>query len=396
MNILISGASIAGPALAHFLSNDGHRVTVVERAPALRPGGYAVDIRGAGLEVVERMGLRDAMRPLETDTLSNSLVDARGRVYGRSARGFGVVDPGDVEIHRGDLARLLYEATRESAEYRFGDSVASIVDAGERVHVRFESGLEGDYDAVIGADGVHSRTRRLVFGDESTYFRPLGAAMAIFTIPNFLGLDREQWLFQARGRIASVKSASENRELKVAVFFASDDGPSLDLDVDAQRSRVADAYRDAGWVFPRILDSMMKAEDFYFDRTGQIRMPGMVRGRVALVGDAGSCPSPLTGQGTSLALVGAYVLAAELSASPHDAVSAFARYDARMRPFVVRNQELVESVAKGFMPASELEAKIRGIVMNLMRFLPGDLFTKLSMGKVREVSRAIELGAQPA
>lgn len=341
------------------------------------------------------MGIRDALRPLETDTERTSVLDAQGCRVGSMPRGFGVVDPGDVEIHRGDLAHLLYELTRDGVDYRFGDSVVALDDRGHRVDVLFESGARETFDLVVGADGVHSRTRDLAF-KRPVPLAPLGLWMAIFTAPNFLKLDREQLLVTQRRRIASVKSANGNRELKVCLFFGSPEERFEDLDEAGQRAAVARAYADAGWEFPRLLAAMKDAGDFYCDVTCQVRMDRHVVGRVALVGDAGFCPSPLSGQGTSLALVGAYVLANELAAIKREAqtgeiLAALARYDAAMRPFVVHNQDLVLKIAKGFLPVSGFDVWLRTAAMKLMRFLPSAWINEMMMGPVRVASRAIEL-----
>ena len=396
MNVLISGASIAGPALAYWLSSYGFHVTVVERASELRSGGYAVDIRGAALEVIARMGLRDTLRPLETDTLSNSVVDARGRTFGRLARGFGVIDEGDVEIHRGDLARVLYDATRTKAAYRFGDSIAALDASGSRVSVTFESGERGAFDVVVGADGVHSRTRALAFGEESAFLRDLGSRMAIFTVPNHLGLRREQLLFSGLGRIASVKTASDDRDLKVCVFFVGTPGAYDPGDVDSQRLDVQTAFAGAGWEFPRFLEGIWHANDFYSDVTCQIRMDRYAAGRIALVGDAAYCPSPLSGQGTSLALVGAYVLATSLLEDPTDLPGAFARYDAQMRPFATANQDVALKIAQGFAPRSPLQVWSRNAAMRLLPFVPAkSALMKLALRGVRRASQAIALPPAP-
>ncbi|HEY2509952.1 MAG TPA: FAD-dependent monooxygenase [Polyangiaceae bacterium] len=397
MNVLISGCGVAGPALAFWLSKIGARVTVVERAPSFRDGGYAVDVRGAALDVLARMGLREAVRPFETDTLRNAVVDSRGRRFGEMPRGFGVVDEGDVEIHRGDLSRVLYDATRAAVDYRFGDSIAALDQAGARVAVTLASGASDDFDLVVGADGVHSRTRALTFPDDARFVHPLGSVMAIFTVPNMLGLDREQLMFSAPHRVASVKSANGNRELKVCVFVSTDgavDSSTPLEDVEAQRELVARAFRDAGWEFPRIVSAMERASDFYFDVTCQIRMDRHYEGRVVLVGDAGYCPSPLSGQGTSLALVGAYVLAASLAATPGDVPAALARYDATMKGFARENQDVALRIAEGFAPATPFEAWSRNAAMRILPYVPGSgVLMKLAMGKVRKASRAITLPA---
>ncbi|MEO7110097.1 MAG: FAD-dependent monooxygenase, partial [Polyangiaceae bacterium] len=389
--------SIAGPALAFWLAKYGHEVMVVERAKFLRPGGYAVDIRGAALEVIEQMNLRDRLRPLETDTLSNAVVNARGRVFGRVARGFGVIDEGDVEIHRGDLAQSLYEVTRANVTYRFGDSIVSLEQSESSVSVAFESGEHGEYDIVVGADGVHSRTRALAFGkEESAFVHDMGNSMAIFTVPNHLGLHREQLLFSTIGRTASVKCASEDRELKVCVFFTTAAGVFDYRNVPLQKKLVTDAFADAGWAFPQFIEAMHTAPDFYADLTCQIKMDRWFTGRVAVLGDAAYCPSPLSGQGTSLALVGAYVLASELG-DGSNVEAAFARYDERMRPFVLRNQEVAIKIARGFAPSTPFQAWTRNALMRIFPYMPGkSAIMKMAMGNVREAAHAIALTPQTA
>ncbi len=361
-----------------------------------------MDIRGAALPVVERMGLREALRPLETDTLANWVVDARGRRFGKMARGFGVIDPQDVEILRGDLANALYEHTRANVAYRFGGGVAAlepIARPGEdgppqKVFATFASGERRAFDAVIGADGVHSRVRALAFGEERAFLRELGSAMAIFTVPNDLGLDREQLLFSDIGRIASVKSADGNRTLKVCVFFTIPPGTFDARDVAAQKALVRRAFEGAGWEFPRFLDAMEGADDFYSDVTCQIRLDRYHAGRVALVGDAAYCPSPLSGQGTSLALVGAYVLGACMGDSPFDLAAAFARYDGAMRAFAVRNQDIAFDLAANFAPRTPFQAWSRRAAMRVLPYVPGSsAVMKLALRRVAKAAREIELPA---
>ena len=392
MKILISGASIAGPGAAYWLSRAGHDITIIERASAVRRGGYAVDVRGVGLDVIERMGMREQLRPMETDTESNWIVDAEGRRFGRMPRAFGVIDPGDIEILRGDLAGALYDLTRDDVRYRFGETIASMHDHGDHVEVSFASGAHERFDLVIGADGVHSRVRALTFGPEQDFVHDLGSAMAIGTVPNTLGLVREQLSYNDIKRIATVRSASGDRELKACFFF-----PMTRLQFDPndeakQRQQVRDAFASSRWVLPTLAPAVADAEDFYCDLTCQIRMESYQRGRIVLVGDAGYCPSPLSGQGSSLALVGAYVLASELAAANGDVHAALPRYDAAIRSFVVQNQELAKRLAGGFAPSSPFELRVRNAVMSLLPYLPGTswIMSKAMQG-VRDAARGMTL-----
>lgn len=383
MNVLIVGSSIAGPALAHFLAEAGANVTVIERAPAIRKGGYCVDVRGTALGVVDRMGILPALRAQASNTQSNAVVDSRGRIFGRTARGFGVIDPDDVEILRGDLVRILYDLTKDRVTYRFGVGI-------EDLSARTDPTLDlTTFDVIVGCDGVHSRTRAWAFGPESDFVHSLGSNMAIWSMPNFLGLDREQLLFQGQNQIASIKSTNDNQRLYIGTFYR---------ERGTEKEDVARAFANSGWEFPHLLEEMWRADDFYSDITCQIRMPSFTtastpanqKANVALVGDAAYCPSPLSGQGTSLALAGAFVLARALASEPTD--KAFATYDETMRDFVKQNQLIAERIGKGFAAESGLALRIRTFLMSLMPYLPGtELMMKLAMRPVRQAARALAL-----
>ncbi|HEX4459885.1 MAG TPA: FAD-dependent monooxygenase, partial [Polyangia bacterium] len=327
--ILISGASIAGPALAFVLSRRGWQVTVVERAPLLRAGGYAIDVRGAALEVVARLGLEPAMRAAGTDTQSTHMIDARDRRLATFARGFGVISPEDIEILRGDLAQLMYAATRADVRYLFDDSITALVNGADGVDVTFARNPSERFDYVVGADGLHSNVRALAFGPEDACVRGLGSAVAIFTAANHAGLDRAQIMMMAPRRIVSIKSDRGNATVKAAFIFHAPSLPDR-RDVAAQRRLVHDAFADLGAPVAPLLADLATAPDFYFDGVSQTRLESWRRERVLLVGDAAYGPSLMTGQGTSLALIGAYELASALAeeATP-SAVGA--RYE-RLRP----------------------------------------------------------------
>ncbi|QUQ67773.1 FAD-dependent monooxygenase [Kutzneria sp. CA-103260] len=341
MRVLVSGASIAGPAVAYWLSRHGFAVTVVEQAPALRPGGQAIDVRGVALEVVERMGLMPRVQAVKTRMRGMTMYDREGTEEWSSTEmtmSAGRLDSPDVELLREDLCAFLHEATRDQVDYVFGDSVTAVEPDGR---VEFERGRPAVYDLVIGADGLHSTVRRLVFGPERDFLHSLRARLAIFSAPNFLGLDNWQ-VWQRDGlRGYCVYPVRDNAEVRVIGGFEAGPEEHLErVDAGGLKQLVADRFAGFGGHTAEMLTAMWSADDLYSDVMAQVRMPAWTSGRVALVGDAACCPSPITGQGTSLALVGAYVLGTELGRSGGDPGPAFAAYERRMRPFVDANQAL--------------------------------------------------------
>jgi 2-polyprenyl-6-methoxyphenol hydroxylase-like FAD-dependent oxidoreductase len=363
--VLISGASVAGPALAYWLQRQGWRTTIVERCPHLRPGGQAVDIRGAALEVVDRMGLLQKVRDLRTRLKGMSVLDKDGSEIHRSEErtlSGGRFDSGDVEIFRDDLVGLLYELTRDTA-YQFDDSIVELQQRRDAVDVRFQSGRTGSFDLVIGADGLRSSVRRLIFGEDEFFVRPLGSAVAIFSVDNFLELKDWQLAFRDETSGFLIFPSRDNQTLRVFLGF---EGRADDerLSIAEQKSLVADRCKGMGWKVPALLEAMQNASDFYLSAISQVHMPAWWKGRVALIGDAGYCPSPMTGQGTSLALVGAYVLAQELERADNDHIAAFTAYETRMRPFVKLNQALATDNPNENVSDEALERAKNGIVLD--------------------------------
>jgi 2-polyprenyl-6-methoxyphenol hydroxylase-like FAD-dependent oxidoreductase len=343
-DVLVSGASVAGTAAAHWLHRTGHSVTVVERHPGLRPGGQAIDVRGPALTVLDRMGLLDQTRSRAVQFLGMSMVDAAGAELSRdtekTATG-GIIGNSDIEILRDDLVETVYAAT-PGVDYVFGDSVTAIADRADGVAVEFASGVRRRFDLVVGADGLHSGVRRLVFGPESDFVLRMGAFLAICTTANFLGLHRWQtWHSQLDPlRFCGLYSVRDDAQARVMFGFLE---PGLELDyrdAAAQRAEIERRFTGTGAFADRLLEQTRDARDFYCDEAAQIVMDTWSRGRVVLVGDAAHCSSPMSGQGTSLALLGAYVLAGELSAAEGDHERAFAAYEATLRRHVLDTQAL--------------------------------------------------------
>ncbi|WP_336085706.1 FAD-dependent monooxygenase [Nocardia sp. SSK8] len=330
--VLVSGASIAGPALAYWLHRYGFTVTVVERAPALRPGGQAVDFKGrTHLTVLERMGILDDVRARRTGTTDMVFVDAEGRELGVLGGDF---TGGDLEILRGDLAEVMYERTANEVEYLFGDTVTALRDTAEGVRVEFENAPPRTFDLVLGADGIHSRVRALAFGPESDYVTHLGHYYCVAGASRWsdAATPRERargYAHNTPGRLA-IDGGSKAQQM---YMFAA---PELDYsrtDTAAQRAIVERTFADMGWHTPRMLTELAEFDDLFLDSISQVRMDGHYsRGRIALVGDA-AYGNTLAGFGTGLAIVGAYVLAGELATADGDHVTAFAAYDRIMRRY---------------------------------------------------------------
>ncbi|MEF9883551.1 FAD-dependent monooxygenase [Streptomyces sp. P9-A4] len=384
--VLISGASIAGPALALWLHRYGFAPTVVERAPGLRTGGYKVDIRGTAIEVCRRMGVLDEIRANSTDMRGGSYVDGAGRTIGElPAEIFGGRVEEDDEIMRGELASILYDRTREDVEYLFDDSIAEIVDAPgdtDGVTVTFESGTVRRFDLVVGADGLHSHTRKLVFGPEERFKRHLGAYISIFTAPNHLGLDRWETYHALPGKLVCVySSAGESDAKNLFIFSSPEELAHHHRDVAAQKRALTDRFTGDGWEIPRLLGHAAEAEDFYLDSMSLVEMDSWSKGRVVLLGDAAHCSSPASGQGTGLALIGAYVLAGELARAGGDHTTAFDRYERRMRPGVEQNQKMAEGFVKEMTVGSRWKIALR---MLMVRTLPRTPWKNLIAKKIRD------------
>jgi 2-polyprenyl-6-methoxyphenol hydroxylase-like FAD-dependent oxidoreductase len=387
MRVLISGAGPAGLTAADWLRRYGYSPTIVERAPSLLVGGYKIDVRGAALEVLKRMGAHDAVIAAHTDMQGAVLVDKDGNVVNRmTGDDFGHRVGGDVEIVRGTLCEILRDQLRD-VELLFGDTVSGINQTSSSAQVQFAKNGVREFDCVIGADGLHSNVRRIVFGEESEFLRDLGLYLCVYSVPNYLKLDRMEIQYSELGRIAAIWSSRGDATAKACFGFAA---PSLRIDLRdraQQQQALRTVYEGIGWEVPRLLDMMPTASDWYFDTAAQIDMPRWSEGRVVLVGDAAYCASPMSGQGTSIALIGAYVLAGELAAASGAHPRAFAEFERVMRPFVEVNQALGLNSAK-LMRSGEAKSVAGWLVKQLMRVVPGRMTEWIINRSTERINRA--------
>ncbi|MCX5439884.1 MULTISPECIES: FAD-dependent monooxygenase [unclassified Streptomyces] len=391
LDVLVSGASVAGPAVALALSLHGARVTVVEKAPALREGGFAVDFRGwVHRTVLTALGIHDDIHARQTRMGRQTVVDADGTPR---------VDlpaelmSGDVEIFRGDLAHILYEHSKDAVKYVFGDSIATLTEDDRGVDVTFEHAAPRRFDLVVAADGLHSPTRRLVFGDESRYLRFLDHYVAGFGIPNHLGLDRTGRLYSDPGRAVSVSNYDGDPDRAGALLvFRSEPLDHDRRDVDQQKRILAERFAGMGWEAPRVLEALEDADDLYFDAIAQIHVERLTKGRVVLLGDAGY-GATMGGMGTGVAIVGAYVLAGELALAGGDHRTAFAAYEAQIGDFAKGCQKISGNAGPFFAPPTERRIRSRD---RMYRLLSSRLMAGFFKRLTEKAATAIDLKDYPA
>lgn len=366
-SILISGASVAGPALAFWLHRYGFQPTIVERAPSVRPGGYAIDFRGASLRVLERMGLLSEVQRKQTRIGAISIMDRKNRKVASMPDGF---TSGELEILRGDLAAIFSEATRATTEYIFDDSIVAAQQSAGGVDVSFQRGGRRRFDLVVGADGLHSKVRSVVFGDESNFVRYLGYYVSIFTIPNYLNLDHAGLYYGSPGKKVGIFSGGGPEEAKASFFFATEPLDYARRDTEQQKKILLAHFQEEEWEIPRLLECMESATDFYFDSVSQVKMDRWSAGRCTLVGDAAYCASPLSGMGTGMAVVGAYVLAGELAEANGDFEIAFENYESRMRGFAEKCQGIADGGTDWFVPRTRFRLWLSNQMWKILPYTP--------------------------
>lgn len=339
--VLISGASIAGPALAYWLGRHGFRPTVLER-----------------------MGILDELRRVQTGGSPMTFVDADDNQLLHLPAEFA---GGDIEVLRGDLSRVLYEASLPTTEYVFGDSITSLTETPTGVDVTFRNSAPRTFDLVIGADGLHSNVRRLAFGPDEKHVTHLGYYAATWSLPNHLNLRSGSVGYNARGRLASVGADHTDPSRARAFFvFASPELRYDRHDLNTQKPLIQQAFTALPWKVQGLLDSLSPAQDLYFDSISRADVDTWSSGRIALVGDA-ACGATIGGMGTGTGIVAAYVLAGELARSPEDHRAAFARYESLLRPYAQGCQKSGDRTGPFLAPATAFGLRFRNSALSRPR-----------------------------
>lgn len=402
--VLIVGGGITGPALAFWLAKLDCDITIIERAPDLRASGQQIDIRGQGVTCMRRMGMERAVREKVVDEQGFKLIDSQGNVkayFEANKTGQGKQSfTSEFEIMRGDLVRILYDHTKEKCKYVFGTTVEDFEQLGNGVRVTFSDGKVEEFDLLVGADGQSSRTRRKMLGPNvAEAFKSFGLYLSYFTVPK---TEKDEnfatALLLTKRRVVSTR-VDNPKTMQVYLGIMDPKGEQKDLDealkagdMKKQKQIYIDLFKDGGWEVPRLLDGLKnssEAKDFYSQRVGQVKMDNpWSKGRVVLLGDAAYCPSPVSGVGTSLGIVGPYILAGEIAKQLHKnkdgsagdrgkAIDAALKsYESVLRPFVDKTQKLPPGVPGIVYAETEWGIWIRYLIIGL--------FSKLRIAKLIE------------
>lgn len=380
--VLIVGAGIAGPTLAHWLRRYGFQPTLVERAKHLRSGGYVIDFWGVGYDVADRMGILPTLEQYSLPMDSLKLVDDEGKQRG----GFGrravqaLTGKRYLSLLRSDLARVVYDSLGGDVPTIFGDSLVSVRQDGDGVFVEFRHHSPERFDLVIGAGGLHSPVRQLVFGAESSFEEYLGYYAASFTAADYPHQEPHAFVSHAQpGRQATRYTLKDGLTVFLLVFAAKEKLPIAHNDIQSQKDVLHREFGDAGWECKEILRRLDQTNELYFDAVSQIHMDRWSRNRSALVGDACGCPSLLAGQGSSLAMAGAYILAGELGWANGDYAAAFDRYEKLFQPVIKEKQRAAKRFAKSFVPGTRTGIIVRNHVTKLMNI---PFIADITMGRM--------------
>ena len=377
--ILVVGAGIAGPVVCYWLKKYGFKPHLIDRAPSLRTGGYAVDIRGIAVDVAQKMGIYQNICQVRTQNNRCTHVNQTGdTIHIEQGEATGFRQGEDVEAVRGDLINILFDAITD-VPCEFNRTVQNIEHLEQGVQVTFNNQETARFDLIVGADGLHSSTRRMVFDEQSYRLKHLGYYISIYSIPNYLNLDNESIMFEQDDKLAHVVHEKKQDWALVELMFRSNQPSHNFRDASSVKAFLSHTYQHVGWEVNKLLQLLESADDLYFDAIAQVKMDTYTKDCVALLGDAGYCSSPLSGQGTSLALVGAYILAGELMRSEGELDQAFSNYNQMMKPFVEANQQIGGWVSQYFLKSEEVD---KGFV---------EARTKEIMSKLQVAANAIDL-----
>lgn len=351
MRVLISGGGIAGLTLAYWLHHYGIEAVVIEQAEVIRRDGYGIDFFGTGYDVAERMGIIERLRKRELLLNSIAYVNRAGKMVAELNRELlkYIMHGKYMGLMHWTLEETLYEAIAGRVEVRFGRSLVRIMPGTDAVEVTLNDGTIETFDLLIGADGVHSQTRALVFGPEEQFAHFLGYMIASYPLEDQYGIGHTWKMYARPGRLSGAYGSPRDGE--IISFLMYQTARPEKLSREQRLPRLRQVFAGMGWITPQLLAHAPASENIFMDAVSQIQMPTWYKGQVALVGDACGCPTLVSGQGASLAMGGAYLLAEALHETP-DYQEAFRRYEQWTRPHAQSQQQSARGTAKSFAPTS--------------------------------------------
>jgi len=382
-SILISGAGIAGTTLAFWLNKFGFNPTIIEVAPKLREGGYAIDFMGAGYDIAEKMDIVGELKKMDIDFSKLTFVDKNNKEKGSmnyqkiktflNGRAFTLL--------RSDLAKVIYNSLDKDIEVIFGDSINNIEQDDEKVVITFQNGTKRNFDLLVGADGLHSNVRNLIFGKEMRFEKYYGYYTSSYTINNFSIGDNAFSMYNVPYKQVAIYSNQENQTTTFFIFTSAQKLSYQYRSIEKQKQILKAEFENSGWKCQQLLSEIDSTTDFYFDSISQIEMEHWSNGRITLVGDACYCPSLLSGKGSTLAMVGAYILAGELKQSGGNYQKAFRQYESIFKPFMEKKQKAAQFFAKFFIPKSIFAIWLRNQVFRIMSV---SVFSKLFLSQFKD------------
>lgn len=387
--ILISGAGIAGPTLAYWLHRSGHQVAIIEKAPQLRLGGQNIDISDAAIDIVKMMGIEQEILRHNTTEVGLQIVNEKNEVEAAFPKEAPLAFTSKYEILRGDLAEILVKLTRDKLEYLFAESIEGITESADKVQVDFKSGKKEEFDLLIAADGVSSPTRKMILDVDDPY-KYLGVYTSYATVPK-RGTDTKwaRWYNAPKGRVLLLRPDNKGTT-RASVNFWYDGPPEAHFSNDEAIAKVRSELKGAGWEADRLAKDIAEDKDIYLGPVSQVRLETWSKGRCCLVGDAAYCPTPFTGMGTTLAVIGAYILAGELS-KDDDHARAFKDYESKLKPFVKDIQKVIPGQFRLVYPQSKAGVFILNKTISLFGSPPVQKLAAVIKGKPAEESRKFDL-----
>lgn len=387
--ILVSGASIAGLTLAHWLIEYGFEVTVIEKSDNLRLGGQNIDVKGPAWEIVKKMGLDQKIKAATTTEVGIRFVNTNNEVVAEFPKNNPASMTQEIEILRGDLVDILYQPIKTKAEFIFDDHITSINETQSSVEITFKNHHKQQFDLLLIAEGIGSHTRSLAFKN-SVKFEFLGLYSAYLTIKKTKTDTKwARWCNTRKGIVFLIRPDNHGTT-RACLFFRAPESGYEKLPLEQQKKILIEKINNVGWESPRIAQEIQKANELYFERVSQVKSKTWSKNRIAMTGDAAYCATPIAGKGTDAAITGAYILAGEI-ATNSNYETAFSNYEKQMRPYIKKIQKRPPGVPRLVYPTTKFGVAILNKLFSIAGSRPVKYLTAMFASKKKEPPKELEL-----